>query len=1164
MGRRASAVVVAGLLVVAGAGPGGAEAKKPPAPGAEQVVTLVTGDKVRVRPVGKSWDVTVEARAGRRVGFLQSVGPKGVTVIPADVAGLVKAGKLDRALFDVTGLIRQGYADAKTSTMPLLVQTDGRRSVSTLGKVIRQLPKGNLTAVATAKATAALTELPAGVKKVWLNAKAKPTLDASVAQVGAPAAWQAGHTGQGAKLAVLDTGYDTGHPDLAGVVTGSKDFTGEGIQDQVGHGTHVASTAAGRGTASGGKYTGVAKGADLLIGKVCVWDGCSYDAIIAGMQWAADSGAKVVNLSLGGEPSDGTDPLSQELNRISAASGTLFVVAAGNNGGDRTVTSPAAADRALAVGSVTKQDELSDFSSRGPRYGDFGLKPDLAAPGSDIVAARAKDTLDGDAVDASYARMSGTSMASPHVAGAAAILAAQHPDWTGDRIKDVLMSSAKPLDGIAVSAQGAGRLDVARADRQQVVADAAALQFGLLSWPHADRPAVQRKVSFRNLSNKSVALRTQLTVKDAEGNEAPAGFAAVDQAELTVPAGGQAVATVTVDPKVGPVGTYEGRLIARSADGTTVVQAPFGVHKEPESFDLDVQVTDRHGAALPNSGADASLLLTDLDSPDGQFRFAEPGRKNRLPKGRYRFNGYIYTADKGYVTPSVTVFNQPDFVLDADRRITVDARAGRPLRHRTDAPGRPEGTVLVSSLVGETRIGYSSWFAERAFAVPSTQPAEGFSFVDASKSKADEVRLTGADGSVVPVDWAWEGPRFTGSKRLRTVDVGHATEAELAKADVKGKLAMFTLSGDEVGDYVDRVRRLGELGAVATLNYVTDVDAWPGRAPELPSVIGEGPAVRRLVAQAGSWVTLTGLPQSTYRYELLFATEGGIPATLDRRVRDRDLIAADTTYYGPAGAKARTFASGSLNGLRAGLIFAEPISLPLRRTVLRSPAPVHWEEMLFSPVGIHHGEMQRAAGQVRTSWAAPAIGPSQPNATRDGDQVTIQLPLVSDSAGHPATALKEAYEGSITLWDGDRQVAHNDNPEDPLTAELPAERSTYRLSATAERTGGELEVKADWTFVSARSEPLQLLTVALKPPVAPDNSAPGGRAFQIPVSTQPNAQVKSVEYATDGKTWIKASLKDGVATVNHPAAGSISLRSTAVDANGNKVAQTTLNAYQVR
>ncbi|GAB3935997.1 hypothetical protein GCM10029976_047140 [Kribbella albertanoniae] len=1150
-----------------------ADAAQKEAIGPEQVVTLVTGDKVTVRPDGTTWQVRVEPRAGRRTGFLQNVGPKGVAVIPADVAPLVRDGKLDRALFDVTGLIAQGLADGRSTSLPLLVQTDGRRSAGTLGRLTRQLAKGNLAAVSAPKGTA-LDQLPAGIKRVWLNRRAKPTLDVSVPQVGVPDAWQAGHTGKGAKIAVLDTGYDAEHPDLK--VAASKDFTGEGIQDDVGHGTHVASIAAGRGTASKGKFTGVAKDAGLLIGKVCTWDGCSWDAIIAGMQWAADSGAKVVNLSLGGDPSDGTDLLSQELNRISAASGILFVVAAGNSGPAGLVSSPASADRALAVGSVTKQDELSEFSSVGPRFGDYGLKPDLAAPGSDIVAARAKGTLGDEAVDEHYARLSGTSMAAPHVAGAAAILAGQHADWTGDRLKAALMSSAQPLDGISAFAQGAGRLDVARAVRQQVSTEPAALQFGRLVWPHSDRQPIARKVTFRNTGTTAVTLATKFDVLDAAGQPAPAGFAQVDAATLTVPAGGQAVATVTVDPKLGPLGTFQGRLIARSADGGVVVQTPFGVHKEEESFDFHLKAVDRNGAVLPAAGSDAKVHIVNLDRPDIVLFPVEPGAKVRLPKGRYQVTAYIYTADAGYVIPSVTAYAQPDFVLAGDRELTIDAREGVPVRHRVDRPGRTAGTFAMAAETAAGRSTYSSWFADRSFAVPTSASTATFAFLDGSSIEADEALLTDRRGKAISVDWAGNNARFTGSRRLRTVNVGHATDADLATADVKGKLAMFTLDSSEVSDYAARVQRLADLGAAATLNYLTDLNAWPGDDPVLPSVIADGPEVRKLVADAGSWTTLIGRPQSPYRYDVLFGHRGGIPAALDRRIRDRDLITEQTAYHGTSGQTAALLPVGSTGDLgQLGIVWAEHITLPLQRTVLRSAAPTTWTDELFTDSGHYRSRpLNRGPGRIKTHWLAPVTGPAPADqATRDGDGMSIRLPLVSDGAGHAAFAASEGYEGSTTLWRDDQQLAHSDKPGGPLTIDVPADEATYRLTATAQRSGTPTKVSAEWTFRSGRTadvQPLPLVTVGLQPPVRLDNTAPGEVSFRIPVAARPSAggllvTVQSVEYSTDnGNTWTGATLANGTATVKHPAAGWISLRATAKDASGNQVVQTTLSAYQLR
>ncbi|MFJ3960790.1 S8 family serine peptidase [Streptomyces sp. NPDC090036] len=126
--------------------------------------------------------------------------------------------------------------------------------------------------------------------KLWLDGRVKANLQESVPLIGAPTAWAAGYTGKGVKVAVLDTGIDVGHPDFAGLVDGTASFVpGEAVTDVKGHGTHVAGTIVGSGAAN----QGVAPGADLYVGKVLGGaEGSGRDSwIMAGMQWAAESGA---------------------------------------------------------------------------------------------------------------------------------------------------------------------------------------------------------------------------------------------------------------------------------------------------------------------------------------------------------------------------------------------------------------------------------------------------------------------------------------------------------------------------------------------------------------------------------------------------------------------------------------------------------------------------------------------------------------------------------------------------------------------------------------------------------------------------------------------------------------------------------------------------------
>ena len=145
------------------------------------------------------------------------------------------------------------------------------------------------------------------------------------------------------------------------------------------------------------------------------------------MEWASGK-ADVVSMSLGDpEFTDGLDPISQALNELTAETGALFVVAAGNSGGEFTVGAPGAADAALTVAASTASTNAPWFSSMGPRSGDHALKPDISAPGVEVTAARSQQMPWGEGL---YQTMDGTSMATPHVAGAAAILAAAHPTWS--------------------------------------------------------------------------------------------------------------------------------------------------------------------------------------------------------------------------------------------------------------------------------------------------------------------------------------------------------------------------------------------------------------------------------------------------------------------------------------------------------------------------------------------------------------------------------------------------------------------------------------------------------------------------------------------------------------------------------------------------------------
>ncbi|GHH38622.1 S8 family peptidase [Lentzea cavernae] len=675
--RCASVVVIAatglvGPVIQATAAPVTPAAATGPA----RTITLVTGDQVVLTGSGHAEVRAAEGREG--IAFLTRTDVDGdVSVTPSDALGMLRSGQLDPRLFNVSELLDSGYGDAERGDIPLIVTQAGNPNART----VRELPSIGGAAVVAAKDTAFWSTRDA--TRIWLDGPVHALLDKSVPQIGAPAAWQAGHTGENTTVAVLDTGIEPTHADLAGAVVEARDFTGSasGTVDKNGHGTHVASIVTGDHT----KYRGVAPDTRLLVGKVLGDSGSGTESgIIAGMEWAAAAGAQVINMSLGSDaPSDGTDPLSQAVDRISARTGALFVIAAGNNG--RTPGSPAAASSALTVGAVDHADALADFSSRGPRLRDNAIKPEITAPGVQIVAALAKDSAVGrqfPPVGQDHVALSGTSMATPHVAGAAAILAGQHPDWKAPQLKAALMGSAKPNPALTPFEQGAGRVDVAKAVTTTVHASVGSINNGVVRWPHTDDTPIATTVTYRNSGTSPVTLNLTAEVKDPNGKAAPAGMFTVAPPTLTIAPGAAAQAAVTTNTKVeGADGIYSGVVTAGD------VRTPITVTREVESYDLEVNLLGTDGKPTP----DYAFRLVDLSKPEARVPYDESGSLTvRAPKGHYYFESQVYTSD-GRLSVAV----EPDVNLTAATTITADARQGRPSGLLLDRRGAEAGQRFV-------------------------------------------------------------------------------------------------------------------------------------------------------------------------------------------------------------------------------------------------------------------------------------------------------------------------------------------------------------------------------------------------------------------------------------------------------------------------------------
>ncbi|WP_326702214.1 S8 family peptidase [Streptomyces cyaneofuscatus] len=745
--RHAGAAMVAALLtacLTAGTASGtspGPVAKEAPASealrtsassdrGARTVVTLISGDRAHVDRDGKV--VRVQPGPGRE-HIAMSVRQVGTDtyVVPSDALSLVGQGTLDRRLFNVTGLLRARYDDAHRGTVPLIVSYARkgrpaaeaamsaadirvRRSLPAVSGEALTAPKRDSAEVWEALTAAghrgdgARTAAP-GIARVWLDGRRKAALDRSVAQIGAPAAWKAGFDGAGVKVAVLDTGVDETHPDLKGVEIAQKNFSGsKNTVDHVGHGTHVASALAGSGAKSG-KHRGVAPGAKILDAKVLDDEGSGEDSgIIAGMQWAADSGARIANLSLGGEDTAEHDPLEAAVDRISAASGILFVIAAGNEGPDAsTIGSPGSAASALTVGAVDRKDRIADFSSTGPTA-DGSLKPDLTAPGVGIVAAKAAKGAEGTPAAPGYVSMSGTSMATPHVAGAAAVLAQRHPDWTGQRIKQALTASARPGSGLSPLQQGTGRTDLARAITQSVASEQTSVNFGTQRWPHGDDKPLTRRITYRNDGTEPVTLTLSTETTGPGGKAAPAGFFAVGTDRLSVPAGGTAGVDLTADTRIGSRdGTFTGVLVARATEGGESVRTSFGVRREAEAYDLTLKYLGTDGRPSQSGtlvlGRNVDFLLNAYDTEgDGIVR-------TRVPRGTYLLETPVLTRKGARATPDTALMVQPELSVTKATTVTFDARRAKPVNFTVPQGAKSVDTYLKYVLESDDTTYGSVW-----------------------------------------------------------------------------------------------------------------------------------------------------------------------------------------------------------------------------------------------------------------------------------------------------------------------------------------------------------------------------------------------------------------------------------------------------------------------
>lgn len=1203
----------------AGAASSPGAAQRPAGKDRTHTVTLITGDKVTI---GTAADGTVirsfEGAGPATTGYHRAVIDGATYVYPEAVLPYIGAGKLDKRLFNVTQLIADGFDDAHADRLPLIVKyTDATAKSRTLPKVagssvVRRLDsvQGASLAQNRDKATAFWTALtgnaasasarsakPAfanGIAQVWLDGRVKADLSESTAQIGAQQVWEEGNTGKAVKVAVLDTGVDPEHPDLAEQIDAGSNFVPheQDFLDYHGHGTHVASTIAGTGSASEGKERGVAPGARLGIGKVLDNEGRGQESwIIAGMEWAArDQQARIINMSLGGA-GDHTDPMSAAVDRLSRETGALFVVASGN-GGPRTISSPGAADSALTVGAVDSADRLAEFSSQGPRDGDAGLKPEITAPGVDILAARTHYKRGGSG---HYTTMTGTSMATPHVAGAAALLAAAHPDWTGARLKEALVSSAKATPSYTPYEAGAGRLDAAAAVRATVFATVSA-HSGFHTWPPKPGETDVRKVTYTNVGDAPVAL--DLAV---DAGTTPAGMYHLSESRVTVPAHGDTTVSVTADlerlPADQPV---SGMVTATDSTGKvrarTLIGGARGTAAHPDRC--------RQGPGGQAADRPGPRHLRAPRHDDGRRERHRHGAAAR--RQLQRMDPRRRAGANGPHSLGMAVLGFNDVQLDQDRTVTLDGRKARRILARA-----PKQTTAVAPRLDVERAFARTLFAssmlpnpsyDSIWALPTGKKVTEGTFEFGARFRLEQPALTvgtGAQTYVDPLVKRAAKPLPAGTRTLKAVFAGEGSAGQLARHDVRG-LAVVVRRSDTVA-----IREQAEAAAAAGASLLLVANDGIGRlqpwdehaySPESPAPLtvatldtDQGADLIDRLRRGGAVLKVASHPTTEYLYDVVHHWSGAVPTEPTWRVRSDELARVDVSFRNHRPGKANEYRYDAWQGWTAG----NQLIVPARgeRTDWVT-ADADWVEA----ASIAGETGQRSIGLLRyapgkkgkVSWFGPiqrprmAPGAFQP--VRYLDTMYVPAPGWGDSgAGHVGDAYANfGVANRVSLHQGDRELASG-NAERLTSPPLAAERRPYRLVVDNSRGAWEhpysTRTLTEWTFTSAATgaeSTLSLPLIQLDYGVDTDTTGRADRRAGLTVTPSHlpgttaaiGRPVVEISY-NDGATWHRSELRrdgDGWRTsLEAPKkAGFVSLRVSGRDNADNTVSQTITRAFGLR
>ncbi len=785
----------------------------------------------------------------------------------------------------------------------------------------------------------------------------------------------------------------------------------------------------------------------------------------------------------------------------------------------------------------------------------------------------------GQPVDNLYTAASGTSMATPHVAGAAVLLAQQHPDWKADQLKNALVSTAKTQPQQTVYQQGAGRVDLTRAVAQKVTASGVA-DFGVQT-----AEAGARTITYRNDSGSPVTLNLSVQVTNLDDKQPETdGFGL--PATVTVPANGTADVPLTLDPAKLGRGQYSGWIVATGPDGVVTHTAVGALRSGPKhkvtlrAVGLDGQPTGVPVISLfgDNSRSDVLAWI-----PNGSTFTAE------VEEGTYLLHSLVENNDPQ--DEQVSLFTDPNIVVSKDSEIVIDARKAVPIRIETPKPSEQQAILsyYVHREYGNGRSishGVMHFSTVKQVNVTPTKPVKDGTFEFSSRwqlvAPLVQASIPGVSGPL-DINLLHRSPSYEGKKRFRLVT---------SLQDAKGALVVLDSDSEE-----EQIEAAAAAGAAAViLIRPADWGAWTvwrpvGDREPIPAMVttfNDGQKLVDRVRRGNATIDLTLTTSSPYLYDVQQVSTGSIPAKIVYKVTAANSARITTRYADNGGfnwAKEQRFGwrpwqeyswNDSQRFVETPKVREEWVTSGDSLWQHRVHHLYTWDTMNPLAGGMTSVPRSYRNGSSDETWFGPVVRPAAApgvQSTRTGDRLSLRIPSFVDAAGHYTVG--EATKDSATLSRNGQVVAElPDAWEDVITS---SDNAAYKLDVSTERIDSEGEwnwgtrTQTSWEFRSAKqaddkATPLALQQVDYKVPVDLTGRV-SARTHVVGFESPRATGLQAWSSFDEGKTWQRLVVLGAVGhylAVVPNAHGTVSLKVAATGPSGSKITQTVIRAYGVK